>query len=163
MERRIKILVIDDEPLMRITIQDALVGEGYEVVAAETGGKGSDLLRQNHTDIVITDLRLPDMDGIQILREVKSSHPSTQVILITAYGSIDSAVTAMKEGATDYLTKPFAMDELLLIIKRLLRMRQLEEENLELRKMIEERFGLEGLVGKSPPMLKIYDLIETVS
>ena len=163
MDRRIKILVIDDEPLMRITVQDALVGEGYEVVAAETGRKGSDLLRQNHTDIVITDLRLPDMDGIQILREVKSSHPSTQVILITAYGSIDSAVTAMKEGATDYLTKPFAMDELLLIIRRLLRMRQLEEENFELRKKIEERFGLEGLVGKSPPMLKIYDLIETVS
>jgi len=163
MDRRIKILVIDDEPLMRITVQDALVGEGYEVVAAETGRKGSDFLRQNHTDIVITDLRLPDMDGIQILREVKSSHPSTQVILITAYGSIDSAVTAMKEGATDYLTKPFAMDELLLIIKRLLRMRQLEEENLELRKKIQERFGLEGLVGKSPPMLKIYDLIETVS
>ena len=163
MDRRIKILVIDDEPLMRITIQDALVGEGYEVVAAETGEKGSDLLRQNHTDIVITDLRLPDMDGIQILREVKSSHPSTQVILITAYGSVDSAVTAMKEGATDYLTKPFAMDELLLIVKRLLRVRQLEEENLELRKKIEERFGLEGLVGKSPSMLKIYDLIETVS
>jgi DNA-binding NtrC family response regulator len=163
MDRRIKILVIDDEPLMRITIEDALVGEGYEVAVAETGQKGSDLLRRNHTDIVITDLRLPDMDGIQILREVKSSHPSTQVILITAYGSVDSAVTAMKEGATDYLTKPFAMDELLLIIKRLLRMRQLEEENLELRKKIQERFGLEGLVGKSPPMLKIYDLVETVS
>jgi DNA-binding NtrC family response regulator len=163
MDWRVKILVIDDEPLMRITVQDALVGEGYEVVAAETGKKGSDLLRQNHTDIVITDLRLPDMDGIQILREVKSTYPSTQVILITAYGSIDSAVTAMKEGATDYLTKPFAMDELLLIIKRLLRMRQLEEENIELRKKIQERFGLEGLVGKSPPMLKIYDLIETVS
>jgi DNA-binding NtrC family response regulator len=103
------------------------------------------------------------MDGIQILREVKSSHPSTQVILITAYGSIDSAVTAMKEGASDYLTKPFAMDELLLIIKRILRIRELEEENISLRKKVEERFSLEGLVGKSPQMLRLYDLIETVS
>jgi DNA-binding NtrC family response regulator len=163
MDHRIKILVIDDEPLMRLTIQDALAGEGYEVAVAETGKRGTDLLKENHTDIVITDLRLPDMDGIEILREVKTSQPMTQVVLITAYGSIDSAVTAMKEGATDYLTKPFAMDELLLIIKRLLRMRQLEEENLQLRKKVEERFGLEGLVGKSQPMQKIYDLIETVS
>jgi DNA-binding NtrC family response regulator len=85
------------------------------------------------------------------------------VILITAYGSIDSAVTAMKEGASDYLTKPFSMDELLLIIKRIQRIRELEEENLSLRKKVEEQFGLEGLVGKSPQMIKIYDLIETVS
>jgi two-component system response regulator HydG len=83
--------------------------------------------------------------------------------MITAYGSIDSAVTAMKEGASDYLTKPFSIDELLLVINRLLRMRQLEEENLRLREKIEERFGLEGLVGKSPAMQKIYDLIKMVS
>jgi DNA-binding NtrC family response regulator len=83
--------------------------------------------------------------------------------LITAYGSIDSAVTAMKEGASDYLTKPFSMDELLLIIKRIQRIRELEEENLSLRKKVEGQFGLEGLVGKSPQMIKIYDLIETVS
>jgi DNA-binding NtrC family response regulator len=158
-----KIMVIDDEPLMRMTIQDALVAEGYKVITAETGGNGLTLLRENQTDMVITDLRLPDMDGIQMLREVKTVSPETPVILITAYGSIDSAVTAMKEGASDYLTKPFSMDELLLIIRRILRIRELEEENLSLRKKVEERYGLEGLVGKSPQMLKIYDLIETVS
>ena len=158
-----KMLIIDDEPLMRITLQDSLVGEGYEVVAAETGRKGVDLLRKNQWDIIITDLKLPDLEGIEILKEAKSLNPSTEVILITAYGSIDSAVSAMKEGASDYLTKPFSMDELLLIIKRLLRMKQLEEENLSLKKRVEERYGLEGLVGKSPQMLKIYDLIETVA
>jgi len=158
-----RIMVIDDEPLMRITVQDALVVDGYKVTMAETGEKGLTLLRENPADILITDLKLPHMDGIQILKEVKTITPETQVIMITAYGSIDSAVTAMKLGASDYLTKPFAMDELLLIIKRLLRMRQLEGENTSLRKRVEERYGLEGLVGKSPQMLKVYDLIETVA
>jgi len=163
MPDKIRIIVIDDEPLMRVTVHDAMAAEGYEVVSAETGKKGIELLRETEWDILITDLRLPDMDGIQILKEVKSLNPETQVILITAYGSIDSAVTAMKEGASDYLTKPFSMDELLLIIKRILRIRELEEENRSLRKKVEEKFGLEGLVGKSPQMIKIYDLIETVS
>ena len=97
-----KMLIIDDEPLMRITLQDSLVGEGYEVVAAETGRKGVDLLRKNQWDIIITDLKLPDLEGIEILKEAKSLNPSTEVILITAYGPIDSAVSAMKEGASDY-------------------------------------------------------------
>jgi len=163
MVNKTRIMVVDDEPLMRVTIQDALAGEGYEAVAVETGEKGVALLHKEHWDVLITDLRLPDREGIQILKEAKSLDPQTDVILITAYGSIDSAVTAMKEGASDYLTKPFSMDELLLIVKRLLRMRQLEEENRSLRKKVEERYGLEGLVGKSPPMLRIYDLIETVS
>jgi DNA-binding NtrC family response regulator len=163
MPEKIRIMVIDDEPLMRVTIQDALISEGYEVVTAETGRKGLDLFRDNQTDILITDLKLPDMDGIQILKEVKTRSPEAYVIVITAYGSIDSAVTAMKEGASDYLTKPFSMDELILIAKRLVRIKQLEEENLLLRKKVEERYGLEGLVGKNPQILKIYDLIETVS
>ncbi len=156
-------LVIDDEPMMRITIRDALAAEGYDVETAATGEKGLDILRDRRVDILITDLRLPDTDGIRILHEAKILNPEIQVILITAYGSIDSAVTAMKEGACDYLTKPFSMDELLLMIKRFIRMKHLEEENLSLRKRVEERFGLEGLVGKSPSMLRVYELIETVA
>jgi DNA-binding NtrC family response regulator len=163
MGNSLRVMIIDDEPLMRITIKDALVAEGYQVSASETGGKGMFLFRETPADILITDLKLPDTDGIQVLKEAKTINPETQVILITAYGSIDSAVTAMKEGASDYLTKPFSMEELLLVIRRLVRMKQLEEENFRLRKRIEERFGLEGLVGKSPQMQKIYDLIETVS
>jgi DNA-binding NtrC family response regulator len=158
-----RVMIIDDEPLMRITIQDALVADGYKVATAENGEKGLALHRETPADILITDLKLPDMDGIQVLKEIKMASPETQVIMITAYGSIDSAVTAMKEGASDYLTKPFAMDELRLIIKRILRMKQLEVENISLRRRVEERYGLGGLVGKSPPMLKVYDLIETVA
>ncbi|MGQ9778071.1 MAG: sigma-54-dependent transcriptional regulator [Thermodesulfobacteriota bacterium] len=163
MNGRLKIMIIEDEPLMRITIQDSLEAEGYDVNIAETGQKGLSIFRKNMSDILITDLKLPDTDGLQILNEVKQMNPETQVIMITAYGSIDSAVTAMKEGASDYLTKPFSMDELLLIIKRLIRIKQLEEENIRLKEKVEERFGLEGLIGKSPQMQKIYDLIETVS
>lgn len=163
MSNAIRVMIIDDEPLMRITIQDALLAEGYHVAAAETGEKGITLLKETPVDILITDLKLPDANGIQVLKEAKTNYPETQVILITAYGSIDSAVTAMKEGASDYLTKPFSMDELFLVIRRLLRMKQLEEENVRLRKRIEERFGMEGLIGKSSEMQKIYDLIETVS
>lgn len=163
MSNAIRVMIIDDEPMMRITILDALAAEGYRVTAAETGEKGLTFLRENPVDILITDLRLPDTDGIQVLKEIKMVSPEIQVIVITAYGSIDSAVTAMKEGASDYLTKPFSMDELLLIVKRLIRIKQLEEENRLLREKVEERYGLEGLVGKSPQMLKVYDLIETVS
>ncbi len=163
MSSGVSILVVDDEPLIRMTVQDALAAEGFKVTTAESGQKGVDLFRNKHVDVVITDLRLPDLDGVQILKEVKLLNPETQVVMITAYGSIDSAVQAMKEGASDYLTKPFAMDELLLIIRRILRMKQLEEENVSLRKKVEERYGLEGLVGKSPQMLKIYELIETVA
>ncbi len=163
MGNRLNILLIDDEPLMRMTVQDALESEGYRVSVVETGQKGLALLRKDPFDILITDLKLPDLDGLQILKEVKMTHPEIQVILITAYGSIDSAVTAMKEGASDYLTKPFSMDELLLIIQRLVRIKQLEEENLRLKEKMEERYGLEGLIGKSPQMQKIYDLIETIS
>jgi len=163
MNNRTRILVIDDEPLMRLTIGDALAAEGYDVATAETGEKGLVVLREMRPDVLVTDLRLPDMDGIQILKEARGLNQETQVILITAYGSIDSAVAAMKEGAADYLTKPFSMDDLLRTIKRLIRMRQLEEENLSLRRRVEDRLGLQGLVGKSPAMLKIYDLIETVA
>ncbi len=160
MSKTIRILVIDDEPLMRITIQDALEAEGYKVTSTDTGGNGLSILRDTGMDIIITDLKLPDIDGIGILKEVKKISPDTQVIMITAYGSIDSAITAMKEGAVDYLTKPFSMDELLLIINRTLRVKQLEEENISLRKRVEEYYGFEGIVGKSPQMQKVYDLIE---
>lgn len=90
MNGRLKIMIIEDEPLMRINIQDSLEAEGYEVNIAETGQKGLSLFRKNMSDILITDLKLPDTDGLQILKEVKQMNPETQVIIITAYGSIDS-------------------------------------------------------------------------
>ncbi|HEY6085329.1 MAG TPA: response regulator, partial [Nitrospira sp.] len=113
------VLLIDDEPLMRLSMTDALRAVGYDVRAAATGQEGMDLLSQAIFDIVITDFRLPGADGLQLLQACKQRSPCTEVIVITAHGSVETAVEAMKRGAYDFITKPFAMDELLLIVDRL--------------------------------------------
>jgi len=115
-----KILVIDDEPLMRISLTDSLKGKGYLVESASSGEQALQLLRSGQYDIVITDLRLPQYDGMAILKECKKISPDTEVILITAYATVESAVEAMKRGAYDYITKPFHLEELGKIIDRLL-------------------------------------------
>lgn len=119
-QRKPKILIIDDEPLMRISIADALNEEGYQIFDTDSGREGLRLVQNERYDIVITDLMLPEVDGIRILKTCKQFSPQTQVILITAYGSVASATEAMKQGAYDYLTKPFSMDDLILMIRRLL-------------------------------------------
>jgi two-component system, NtrC family, response regulator AtoC len=105
------ILIIDDEPLMRLSIMHALKAVGYEVRAAATGHEGMALLTKESFDIVITDLRLPGADGLSLLQVCKQRSPRTEVIVITAHGSVDSALEDMKLGAYDYITKPFSMDE----------------------------------------------------
>ncbi|MEK7825474.1 MAG: ATP-dependent Clp protease ATP-binding subunit ClpX [Nitrospirota bacterium] len=119
-QKKSKILVIDDEPLMRISIADALKDEGYQIFDTDSGREGLRLVQNDKFDIVITDLMLPEVDGMRILKACKQFSPQTQVILITAYGSVASATEAMKQGAYDYLTKPFSMDDLIFMIRRLL-------------------------------------------
>ena len=112
------ILIIDDEPLMRVSMVDALQAVGYEVQEASTGLEGLERLQASEFNLVITDLRLPGADGLQIVSQCKEQWPDTEVIVITGYGSVDTAVHAMKGGAYDYMTKPFSMDELLLSVDR---------------------------------------------
>lgn len=119
-QRKSKILIIDDEPLMRISIADALKEEGYQIFDTDSGREGLRLVQNERYDIVITDLMLPEVDGMRILKTCKQFSPQTQVILITAYGSVASATEAIKQGAYDYLTKPFSMDDLIFMIRRLL-------------------------------------------
>ncbi len=119
-QKKSRILVIDDEPLMRISIADALKDEGYQIFDTDSGREGLRLVQNDKFDIVITDLMLPEVDGMRILKACKQFSPQTQVILITAYGSVASATEAMKQGAYDYLTKPFSMEDLILMIRRLL-------------------------------------------
>ncbi|NIM99515.1 MAG: response regulator [candidate division Zixibacteria bacterium] len=163
MEREHSVLVIDDEPIIRVTTVDALEAEGFRAKTAATGKEGLEMIAAGSFDIIITDLRLPDMNGLAILKEVKRNVPTAEVVIITAYGSVDSAVEAMKTGAYDYVTKPFTTEELLLVLKRLLEMRHLRQENIALRKQIERESGPKPIVGKSPQMKRIYELIETVS
>lgn len=127
------ILLIEDEKLMRITLEDALKSAGYEVTSFETGIEALKALKTNSFDIVVTDIRLPDIDGFDIVREI-TPVKDTQVIVMTAYGTIKDAVEAMRLGAFDYITKPFALDEFLLLIVRALEIKRLKEENLRLKK-----------------------------
>jgi DNA-binding NtrC family response regulator len=163
MKKEYSVLVIDDEPMIRVTVADALEEEGFRTRAATTGKEGLGMIVGDGFDIVITDLRLPDMDGLQILKEAKKHSATTEVVIITAYGSVDSAVEAMKNGAYDYLTKPFTTEELLLVLRRLLEVKKLRQENIALKKRIEKERGPQPMLGKSPQMKRIWELIATVS
>lgn len=163
MKKGYNILVIDDEPMIRLTVVDALEEEGFATSAATTGKEGLEMIAGDGFDVVITDLKLPDTDGLKVLKEAKRHSPTTEVVIITAYGSVDSAVEAMKNGAYDYLTKPFAPEELLLVLSRLLEMKELRQENIALRKRVEREYGPKPMVGKSPQMNRIRELIATVS
>jgi DNA-binding NtrC family response regulator len=159
------ILVVDDEPLIRRSLSELLTLEGYCVSSAGNGKEALDLLRSHDADIVISDLKMPEMDGMHLLKETKKSCPNTHVIMITGYGNIDSAVEAMKEGAYDYITKPIIDSEIKIIIERLSRQKKILEENARLKKQIssvqKERFH--DMVGKDEKMQKIYTLIEAIA
>ncbi len=159
----LKVCIVDDEPLMRLSMLDALEGVGCEVMAAATGTEGLALLGTRRFDIVITDLRLPGADGLTILKTCKERSPTTEVILITAHGSVDTAVGAIKLGAYDYITKPFQMDELLLIVERVGKILGLRRENLELKEVLEDRFSFGGIHGCNQHMRALLERIKLVA
>jgi len=160
---KLKILVIEDEPSMRIGLACTLENAGYQVVSEESGHAGLDEYEKGTFDLVITDLRLPDINGIEILRTVKRRRSETGVIVITAYAEVKTAVEAMRAGAVDYISKPFEADELLLIIERFIKQRNLEKENIFLKKALRNHERFRKIVGRSPRMQKIFETIETVS
>ncbi|GJL56833.1 MAG: acetoacetate metabolism regulatory protein AtoC [Nitrospirales bacterium] len=157
------ILVIDDEPLMRLSMVDALQAIGYEVEEAFTGTEGLEKVRTARFDVVITDLRLPGADGLEIVQACKDQHANTEVILITAHGSVDTAVQAMKRGAYDYITKPFSMDELLLVVERVSKVVVLQRENRELRNELDSKFSFQGIIGKNRRMQEVLEKVKLVS
>ena len=159
----LKILIVDDEPLMRLSMVDALEGVGCEVAAAATGTEGVHVLEKRQFDLVITDLRLPGADGLAILKACKERNPNTEVIMITAHGSVDTAVGAMKLGAYDYITKPFQMDELLLIVERVGRVLGLRRENVELKEVLEDTFSFGGILGRNNQMRAVLDKIKMIA
>lgn len=158
-----KILIIDDEPLMRISITDALIAEGYDVKEVESGRQGMNFISKDNYNVIITDLKLPEVDGMEILKTALKRSPKSKVIMMTAYGSVDTAVDAMKQGAYDYITKPFSMDELLIIVRRLMELRKLENENLELREKIDGKYAFEGIVGNSDKMQDVLEKVRVVA
>ncbi len=157
------VLIIDDEPLIRLSMTDALKAVGYEVRAAATGQEGLDLLAGATFNIVITDLRLPGTNGLGLLQVCKQRSPLTEVLLITAHGSVETAVEAMKGGAYDFIMKPFSMEELLLIVDRVSKVLALREENLQLREELEGKFSFEGILGKNNRMREVLEKVKLVS
>ncbi|MDD4940343.1 MAG: sigma-54 dependent transcriptional regulator [Candidatus Omnitrophica bacterium] len=164
-EPKINILVVDDEPLVRRSLSEFLTLEGYAVSSASNGREAINMLKDYIADIVITDIKMPEMDGLALLREIKKSFASTAVIFITGYGSIENAVEAMKEGAFDYITKPIIDNEIRLVLQRLVKQQQLIEENAKLKDEISavSRDHFLDIVGKDVKMQKIYGLIEAIA
>jgi len=157
------ILLVDDEPLMRLSMVDALEGAGYDVHAAASGTEGIEAIRLKTFDLVITDLRLPGADGLTVLKAAKDKAPQTEVLVITAHGSVETAVGAMKLGAFDYITKPFQMDELLLIVERVGRVVTLRRENQDLKDTLEDKFCFNGILGANSRMRAVLDKIKLVA
>jgi len=158
-----RILVVDDERSMRDFLSIMLKKEGYEVVTAENGGDALKTVQGEIFDLVISDVKMPGLDGIDVLKAVKEVSPETVVIMITAFATTETAVEAMKLGAYDYIIKPFKVDELKLIIKKALEKHSLRKENILLRREIESRVGFENFIGKSEPMQRIFGLIKQVA
>lgn len=158
-----KILVVDDELSMREFFKLMLDGEGYQAECAPNGREAVSLIQKNFYDLVITDIRMPGMDGIEVLKKVKEISPETIVIMISAYATTETAVTAMKQGAYDYIPKPFNVEEIKLIIKKALEKKQLRQENDRLKEELRKHHRYEKLVGSSPAMLKVYELIKKVA
>jgi DNA-binding NtrC family response regulator len=158
-----KLLVVDDEPDMLSTCRKFLTGEGYEVEVAENGRAAIERVEMFQPDLVITDLKMPGMDGMEVLRRIKENQPDTTVMMFTGFGTIEDAVEAMKEGAFDFITKPFSPDHLLIAVERALRQRNLERENRILQDQLEEKFRFENIIGRSEAMNRVFDLVRRVA
>ena len=158
-----KILIVDDEPSMREMLGIMLRKEGFEVLLAESRAMAAAVLSRGPVAMLITDVKLPDGDGIEILRHVKAASPETIVIVMTAFGSTQTAVAALKLGARDYLIKPFDIDELKIVVRSALHERKLEEENLQLKTELHGQQGLDRIVGRSPAMQRVFELIRSIA
>lgn len=158
-----KILVADDEKSMREFLDIMLKKEGYRVTLASNGEEVIKLIEKDIFDLALVDLRMPKQDGLSVLKRIKAVSPETIVIVITAYASADTAIRAMKEGAYDYITKPFKIDEMKLVIQNALEKRRLQEENLILKQVVRDRYQFDNIIGQSPKMLELYELLEKVA
>jgi two-component system response regulator HydG len=158
-----RILVVDDHVEMGRMLKDPLTDEGYAVDLATGGEEALRLVRSRLYDAVLSDLRMEKVDGLDVLEAVRAVDPEVPVLLMTAFGGVESAVEAMKRGAYHYFTKPFRLDEVLVILRRALEERRLRAENRVLRQAAVERGGMGALVGRSAPMRALYELIERVA
>jgi len=158
-----RILVVDDEQSMREMLAIMLTKEGYEVVTADSRAEAASALSRSPADMVVTDVKLPDGDGIEILRHVKAASPETVVVVMTAFGTTDAAVAARKLGAEAYLFKPFDVDELRIVVRDALANRQLRSEVVRLRHEVGQRYGLDRVIGTSQAMASLFEMVRAIA
>ena len=162
-KHRGRILIVEDEKSMREVLKILLEGERYEVVSASDGLEGLSCLANDIFDLVITDIKMPKVDGFELLKKTKEISPDTIVIMITAFGTTEAAIEAMKSGAYDYINKPFKIDEIRLIVEKALEKKRLSEEVSLLRKKVKTTYRLENIIGQSPQMQELFRLIPKVA
>src|SRR5438128_5946307 len=155
-----EVLIVDDEPNLRKILAAQLSRDGYDVMTAEDGEQGLGFLREHHIDLVITDLKMPKVDGMTLLREALRESPDLPIVMITAHGTVETAVEALKIGAFDYLTKPFDKDDVRQIVAKALKTRQLAGEEATRPAASDARFGI---IGNSAGILDIYSILERVA
>lgn len=153
----IKVLVVDDDQAHAETIADSLSSQGYECTIAASGEAGAEAMERGSYEIVVTDLKMPKLGGLELLAKAKDDLPDAEVIMVTGHGTIESAVEAMREGASHFLLKPLDLGQLRSVVDNAARAQHLRRANAELNRRLDEKFGFEGLIGNSPPMR---DLIE---
>ena len=158
-----RILIVDDEEVNREFLQELLQHEGYEVATAADGAAGLQLLEQQPVQVLLSDLRMPGMNGVDLIRQAKEFSPSTIGIIFTGYATIETAVDAIKAGAYDYINKPFRADEILVVLKRALEYQRLNRENVSLRKQLKAKYRFDNIVSDHHKMQAIFELVEKVS
>lgn len=158
-----RILVVDDKPASVEVVVEVLEREGYEVLSASSGREALKCLNEENIDVVITDQKMPDISGTEVLKYVRDNYPYTQVILLTAYGTVDSTAEAMSTGAFYYLTKPPKIDILRQTVKNALEKRTLFLQNINLREQLDDKFGFANIIGTSKPMMNLFDIIRRVA
>jgi len=160
---RYYLLIVDDEKNTREGLRQALENEERTVFTAPDGREALDLIQERAFDLVITDLRMPRIDGLELLEEIKRRSPDTEVILLTGFGTIEDAVAAMRKGARGFIRKPVNLDELEIEVSKVLQQKHLVLENEYLKAQLKERFGLDNMVGKSQPMMKVFEVVQQIA
>jgi DNA-binding NtrC family response regulator len=158
-----RVLIVEDEDLMRELLARILAGENYRIQQASSGEEALKFLQEHPVDLILTDLKLKGMNGLQLLSEARALDPEIVVIIMTAYASVETAVEAMRKGAYDYITKPFINDEIRVMLRRALNERHLSQENRHLKRELRERYRFENIIGNSEAMQRVYRLIEKVA
>lgn len=158
-----RVLVVDDELIVRESLAQLLASRNFAPVPVETGEKVLKLIEQNSFDIMLLDPKLPGIDGMEVLKKVKKRNPDTEVVIMTAFASVGSAVEAMKQGAYDYVTKPFDPEEILALLNKVVEHQSLKRENILLRQKLEEVYAFEVLIGKSKAMQEVFEMIKRVA